>query len=608
MCGIFGTINIPISLETLKPLLFHRGPDAQTSFQLDNVQLHHFRLSILDHTGGFQPMHCNEWVTIFNGELYNHLDVRKKYLLDCKTNSDTETLLVAFQKLGSACLDEFDGMFAFVLFNKVTKQMFLARDRAGKKPLYIYQKGKSVVFSSELNALAKSLPLRPDIVNIDMFFKGSFIGENIAYEDVTELKGGEYAWIDTTNPIVKKTTWWSIFQQYEKHTNLTYQEAEEIVDAQLDAAVKRRIDSSDLEVGAFLSGGIDSGLVVQKAVQHNSKLKTFTVSLPGGYDESELAAVVAKAYNTNHHEITISFDNLKNDFEKIVSNYGEPFFDSSAIPSYYVSAAAKKYVTVILNGDGADELFGGYRRYVTTRYIDFYADKNYSFVNKLTKFLPIAHEKKSSYNYFYRLLTSLASPLNNRYWSLTSDVFQDAPEMYVRYSNKKLDDIFKLYIERVKYFAPLHKQMALDFEIILQGVLLKKMDIATMANSIEGRSPFLCKDFLENIPSYSPSYKIKGVTTKHLLRSLAKKHLPGQIFNQPKRGFEVPLKQWVNNDLKEIMFAYLSKPNKFTEQFIRIEFIDKLLQDNVPYSQEKRAKMLYQLLVTEIWAADNGYV
>lgn len=607
MCGIYGTLNRTIKLDNVIPFLRHRGPDAQTTWSEGNVQFHHFRLSILDLVGGVQPMHRNNLVVTFNGELYNHLDVRAKHNLVCETNSDTETLLAAFEKLGPACLDDFDGMFAFAIYDKQAKKIFLARDRAGKKPLYIYHQDNQLVFASELRAMSKTLDLRPNMNAIDLFIKGAFIGSETAYRNVRELQGGEYAIIDTETAKIEFHKWWSIDSHYDSAQNDDFNTAEEKTKQFIRNGVRRRIDSSDLEVGAFLSGGIDSGLVVAAASDISSNLKTFTVSMPGAYNEADLAKLVAQKYNTNHTEININFNNLKDDIFKIVTNYGEPFFDSSAIPSYYVSQEAKKHVTVILNGDGADELYAGYRRYVPSSKIDFYNQKSSAIWRMLKRMLPIAHEKKSKYNYLYRLVSTLSqkSPADV-YWSLTTDVFQSNPEAYIN-PNITNDTFINEFVKKHKNWNGLHKQMGLDFYILLQGILLKKMDIATMAHSLEGRSPFLCKEILEYTPGMNKNFKIKGKTTKHILRNIAKDWLPPTLFTQPKRGFEIPLKSWMNNELKELLFSYLNKENTFVNSFVKQKFVKGLLEKKINVSEEKRAKMLYQLMVTEMWASDNGF-
>ena len=276
--------------------------------------------------------------------------------------------------------------------------------------------------------------------------------------------------------------------------------------------MKRRVESSDLEVGSFLSGGIDSGIVSAIAKEYNSTLKTFTVSFDGEYDEAPLARLVADRYKTDHHEIRISYDHLRDDVEKILANYGEPFLDSSAIPSYYVSREAKKHLTVILNGDGGDEIFGGYRRYVPFAKYDFF--KPGFFVRNAAalfhSLLPAPRNRKSQYNYMYRLADLARKRSLPSYLSATIDSFEGFEEQLTG-SDSVLGQVQKDFdIINQSSLTGLQKIMNLDFDNILAGDLLVKMDIATMAHSLEGRSPLLSKELLEYIPALPDHYKIKG--------------------------------------------------------------------------------------------------
>ncbi|MDQ6761982.1 MAG: asparagine synthase C-terminal domain-containing protein, partial [Bacteroidota bacterium] len=295
---------------------------------------------------------------------------------------------------------------------------------------------------------------------------------------------------------------------------------------------------------------------------------------------------------------------LGNDIEKILSNYGEPFFDSSAIPSYYVSREAKKYVTVILNGDGADELFGGYRRYVPFAHYDFFK-KNYlikkgaSFVKRA---MPKAHNKKTLYNYLYRL-ASLASKSNLEiYLSAGVDIFEDYQQYIIDPGFDYLAQIKKDFeVIAGSKLSGLEKIMNLDFDTNLFDDLLVKMDIATMAHSVEGRSAFLSKELLEYVPGIADSYKIKGRVTKYLLRELAKKYLPPALINQPKRGFEIPLKTWIDNQLKVPVFDYLNAGQPYYKNFVDQKFVQNLLTKKINISSEKRAKILWTLFSLEVW-------
>ena len=609
MCGILGTINFEsLPHKVYHSFMLHRGPDAQQHSKIDNVDLYHFRLAIQDLSEeANQPMNYKKFHIVFNGEIYNHIELREKYGLNCSTSSDTETILHLFELLGPKMLDEFDGMFAMAIYNASEKKVFLARDRAGKKPLYYYQKGKQFAFASEQNTLRKIT--NPDIdYNIinQFFFIGSQFRENTVYKNVLELENGTYLEINLENFDYKKVQWWNILEAYNTKVNIGFEESKEQFNNLFDTAIKRRIESSDLEVGTFLSGGIDSGLVTAFASKYKSKLKTFTVAFDGAYNEAPLAALVAEKFNTDHTEINIDFSNLRNDFEGIVQNYGEPFMDSSAIPSYYVSKKAKEHLTVILNGDGADELFGGYRRYVPFAKYDFFTTPN--IVRKLSKVLhrvlPVSHDKKALYNYAYRLIGLMGETGVNTYLSATSDVFTGFENNFLQ-----VPDLEKLEktLNQVsgKLHSGLDKMMCMDFLTLLFGDLLVKMDIATMANSLEGRSPFLSKELLEFAPALPDNLKVNGKTTKFLLRQIAKEQLPIEIFNQPKRGFEIPLKSWIDNDLNDMLNDALLSSNNLYSQFIDKGFIEGLLNKRVKVSDEKRAKMLYSVLCLEIWNKEN---
>ncbi|CAN5283018.1 asparagine synthase (glutamine-hydrolyzing) [soil metagenome] len=606
MCGIAGAINFKLDQPNILERMGHRGPDEHQGYQSHNVDFFHLRLSILDIAGGKQPMNLgNRFTIIFNGQIYNHNKIRQQFGLKGNTSSDTETLLLLYEKFGTDFLQYLDGMFVFAIHDKQKNILFVARDRAGKKPLYYYNDGKKLVFASELNCLKGMLPLELEPQHFYEYLRlGSFYRSHTPYKNVTELPAGTFLTIDCTSLIINEKKWWNVHDQYLKTNDDDLPTALNKTDEYLHLAVKRRLESSDLEVGCFLSGGIDSGLVTAIASEYNKALKTFTVSFEGEYNEAPLAKLVADKYNTHHTEIKISFDHLTNDLEKIISNYGEPFFDSSAIPSYYVSREAKKHLTVILNGDGADELFAGYRRYVLFSKYDFFK-RNSLLKNTaaaLRNILPYSDNKKSKYNYLYRMLSLASKSDLEIYLSAGVDIFEDFESHIINNGADPLEHIkndFKKISD--SSISGLKKIMNMDFDTNLFGDLLVKMDIATMANSLEGRSPFLSKELLEYAPSLKDKLKINGTTTKFLLRQLAKKYLPEELVNQPKRGFEIPLKKWMDNELKQMTNDYISSSTALYKNFIETDFVIDLLHNRIKVPAEKRAKILYTLLSMEIW-------
>lgn len=603
MCGIAGSVHLPLDIPRLTRDLYHRGPDAQTTWTNQDLVLHHHRLAILDIASGNQPMHLEHLSIIFNGEIYNHEEVRARHGLSGKTHSDTETILLAFLKLGPACLHDFDGMFAFAIYDHRENRLFLARDRAGKKPLYYYEKDGRFAFASELNALQAQVKdaISDEAINHFLHY-GAFHASATPYRIIRELPPGHFAWLNLSGGPLKTERWWQIGDSYNRPVTDSLPEAREKTDQLLHKAVKRRLDASDLEVGSFLSGGIDSGLVTAIAAGYKPGLKTFTVSFTGSYDEAPLAKLVADKYKTAHTEIKISFDDLSKDIEKILSNYGEPFYDDSAIPSYYVSREARKHLTVILNGDGSDEIFGGYRRYVPFTRYDFFRKPAIltAAAGLAKKLIPVVHDKQTKLNYLYRLADLASQKGTGVYYSSTTDIFTGYEQFLQPLG--AADPVAGLLqaLNKSKH-SGLQKMMEMDFNCILPDILLVKMDIATMAHSLEGRSPFLSKELLEYVPGLPDNHKVRGTTTKYLLRSLAEKYLPETLVGQPKRGFEVPLRQWVDNELKEMIAGYLQAADSYSRRFVEPAFINNLLNRKLNLSDEKRAKMLYTLFALDVW-------
>ncbi len=599
MCGIAGTINFNnVDTQDIQNSLFHRGPDENGVYSYKNINLIHTRLSIQDINHGQQPYSYNGCTMVFNGEIYNHLHLREIYLQDFsfKSSSDTETLLYMYIKYKNDMFDKLDGMYAFCILDESSNKLVLARDRAGKKPLYVYKDTNSLMFASELNSFKTTVKsLEVDDEKISAYLRnGFFFKDTTPYKNIIEVDAGSVYEVDLKTLNIKQEKYFEILDIYKQYKLSNYKEAKDTLDTILHQSVKSRLLSSDLEVGAFLSGGIDSSLVVAIASEYTQNLKTFTVKFDGAFDESHLARLTANKYNTQHHELSISMD-LKNDIESILSNYGEPFMDSSAIPSFYVSKEAKKYVSVVLNGDGADELFGGYRRYVPSANNILNLA---SYFSPLLSVLPKSHDKKSSYNKIYRLLSMSSKNGLDFYNSATNDIFED---VYKFDNNSTFKEINK-FIKSIESqnISQLDKMLYMDFSMILKSDLLKKMDIASMSNSLEVRSPFLSKEMLEFVPRLADNFKIKNATTKYILRDLAKRYIPSELINQPKRGFEVPLKKWVENDLKDNIFDALSY-SSYSQNFVKKEFIDKLLKNKVNTSAEKRAKMLWTMYSLEIW-------
>jgi asparagine synthase (glutamine-hydrolysing) len=608
MCGILGGINIlPERLNSVLHRLAHRGPDETGFYSVGNISLHHTRLAIQDIERGKQPFYYENLVIIFNGEIYNHIELRARYGLKCLTNSDAETVLHLFKKIGESFLQELDGMFAMAIYDETSKVLFLARDRAGKKPLYYFLKDGEFVFGSELNALTPLNNFTVYEAGIAQYLRFGFIGDSTPYNEIFELEQGAWLKVKTSTLEIIKDKWWSIIDQYSRKNQMALKEAISHTEELLEKSIKRRIQSSDVEVGTFLSGGIDSGLITAYASGYSKRLKTFTVSFEGQFDESPYSSFVAKKYSTDHSVIRLDFSDIESKIEQILSSYGEPFGDSSAIPSYFVSSEARKYVKVILTGDGADELFGGYRRYVPFRYHNYFNSTSAQIrvCKTISSFLPAPANKEGWFNYLYRLVNLAGREGSGLYFSATTDIFEGFEVFFEPPRSISPDPITNFLNDLEKYeISGLKKLMALDFQFNLFGILLPKMDIASMNNSLECRSPFLSKELLEFVPGLNDNHKIHGFTTKYMLRQLARKKLPEHLHNLPKRGFEVPLLKWVNFDLHNLINDYLGT-GSFAENFVDKQFIRRLLDNRIRVPAEKRAKMIWYLLALEIWFRKN---
>ena len=596
MCGIAGFLNFNnLKLETIKDLLYHRGPDDQTDFSYQSLQLIHTRLSIQDVQNGSQPFVIGKFVIVFNGEIYNHQELRKLTKShNYRSNSDTETILALYIEMGAKIFDLVDGMFALCILNMKNNTLFFARDRVGKKPLYIFKRNNQFAFASELNVLSKCIKdLSIDEKSINTFLRCGFIPNSFTpYENISEVLPGHTYEFDLKTFKVSQNRFFSIEDLYRKSRSEIFEP--ERFDEIIHKSVKSRLLSSDFPVGIFLSGGIDSSIILEHSSRILSNIKTFTINFGGKNDESEIAKKLAKKYSTDHKTISIS-NSIHEKIEDILALYGEPFMDSSAIPSFYVSQAASKYVKVALNGDGADEQFGGYRRYVPL------ANNLLTFSKKLKplgSLLFNPSNKQSLYNYLFRLIQTSDKEGLDFYLSLTNDIFEDVYDFGNKNSYlKNFSDSINKYNEY--NFSKLNKALVTDTNILLPYDLLKKMDIATMANSIEVRSPFLSKYILEYSSNLQETEKVRGITTKYALRMMAKKY-GLENWNLSKKGFEVPLSRWVDHELKERIQDRLVA-NSYCSNFVSDDFIQKTLRNTNNIPNEKRAKILWSLYALEIW-------
>lgn len=624
MCGIAG-IRVRESRSAdwlhdrtirMARTIAHRGPDHEGVWLNDGkVSLASRRLAIVDLSpDGEQPMRTADgrYVIVLNGEIYNFIELRAELEsegLRFRGHSDTEVLLVAIDRWGLvAALERSVGMFAFAVWDAVESRLTLARDRAGKKPLYYAVEGEAFYFASEIKALRDGAGLRlstnPEAIHHYLSL-GYVPSPLTAYREIREVPAG--CWMEIKQDLTSRVErYWTLPEA--GHIRVSHAEAIEETERRLTVAVTQRL-RADVPVGAFLSGGIDSGLITAIAAQHSSRpLKTFTVTFGGGrFDEGPLAALVAKRYLTDHQTIHLSPD-IRDLLPRVVRAYDEPFADPSALPTYAVAEAAGQTIKVVLNGEGADELFAGYRRAVAARYVSPLAGvlEGVPGVRRIMGHLPRPTGFRTPYSFVYRMLRGLGLGPMERYLVWSSDGFTEDEKQALYREHRTLpptSSALDELLQRLAGRSPVDHFMAVDFALSLGDCLLVKMDIATMAHSLEARSPYLDHRLVEWAAGLPRPLMFSGSTTKPLLRRLAAKYLPREIIAAPKRGFEIPLIDWVRGDLfPMIADICLSQSGIMAEMFDRRQ-LERLIFTKSGLDDERWAKRLWILLMLAQWDA-----
>ena len=582
MCGIAGIVTqgrlADVERELLKRMtrtLHHRGPDGEGYYFDEHAGLGHRRLSIIDLDAGKQPMSNEDetvWVT-FNGEIYNYLDLRKDLIAKghkFKTESDTEVIVHLYEEVGERFSEQLRGMFAIGLWDKKARRLILTRDRIGKKPLYYSFIGNAVYFASEMKSLLHVPGFNRDIdlEALSDYFSLLYVpAPKAIFKSVRKVKPAHYLVIDASG--VRETCYWDLsFEDPEEKTEKQW--CEEFLSA-YEEAVRLRL-RSDVPLGAFLSGGVDSSSVV--ALMHKINGNRVTTCSVGfdekAFDESAVAAAFAASLGTDHHEERVRPDALAV-LDKLVWHYDEPYADSSAVPTYYVSQAARRHVTVALSGDGGDENFAGYRRYfhdcLEDRARSFMPDairrpvfgmlgQVYPKLDWAPRFLRAqatfrALSRRGVEGYFYSV--SAVKPEIKR--TILSGDLQSSLKSYDSLT------LFEDYYNRPKSADHLSRLQYLDIKTYLVDDILVKVDRASMANSLEVRSPLLDHVLMELIARMPSSLKLKGKTGKYIFKKALEPVLPREILTRPKQGFGVPLADWFRKDLKETTAAVLLQPD-----------------------------------------------
>lgn len=618
MCGINGIVKFNkekvsrAEVDLMNQEIKHRGPDDQGIFLDDNIGLGHLRLSIIDLSPkGHQPMIYShkkrEIVVVFNGEIYNFQEIREDLIqrgYKFNSGSDTEVLEATYLEYGFDCVEKMNGMFAFVIYDKQKNILFGARDRFGKKPLKYYLDDKKFIFSSELKAiLTQKVKREVDFEAINDYFTLQFVpAPKTGFKNIFKLPHASYFVLNLENKKLEIKKYWDL--DYSSKINLPEEELIEKIEKKLEESVEKRM-IADVEVGAFLSGGVDSSAVVALASKFKKQLKTFTIKFTEkDFDESKFAQKVAKKYKTEHREFLVKPDDMKAVIKKLIKQYEEPYADSSQLPTYILAQKTSKYVKVVLNGDGGDENFGGYDKY--TRHIAIPFLKFLPFKTLLANILLKISQQKDSFS-LYKISLFLRLLKNKdieRHFNFTHyfDVFYKNDFYKDEYREKfaKIQyDSFKKF-ERIGKLKGLDQIFYLDFNTYVPDDLMVKVDIATMANGLESRSPILDYEFVELCAKIGVDQKIDiWGRRKKIFKKMLEKYLDKDILYRKKKGFGVPIKHWFRGELKDELEKIIFDKNGLVLKMMREDKIRKLFESH--QNGQDHSKKLWSLMALNLW-------
>ncbi len=621
MCGIVGIINNGGRaverevLERMNGAIGHRGPDDDGFYIDENVGLAMRRLSIIDLAGGKQPIHnadLTKWI-VFNGEIYNYQEIRAD--LDKRghkfyTNSDTEAIIHLYDEYGAECLKYLRGMFAIAIWDTVEKTLFLARDRVGKKPLlYSHQPGGDLIFGSEFQALLvhPGISREVDYQAIDNYLSYLCVPAPMtAFAQIRKLEPGH--WLRWKDGEIETKRYW--LPDFSKKIKISETDAIEETTRILRESTRLRM-ISEVPLGAFLSGGVDSSTIVALMAQESSQpVKTFSIGFEEqDFSELKYAKMVARHVGAEYNEFIVR-PNALEVLPTLVEHYGEPYADSSAIPTYYVAKETRKHVTVALNGDGGDESFAGYERYAAMQIAEAYRKIPKNLRNALIEaplsFLPTSELRRSRVRDAKRFFSAANLPKTERYFRWMSTFDRSAKmDIYTRdFTAAVSDQNASLVMD--KWFAKANGSGLLDATLLadqmtyLPNDLLVKVDIASMANSLEARSPFLDHKLIEFAASLPENLKMRRFETKSLLKKVALRLVPKEAIYRRKMGFGVPVGKWFRGEMKDFVREVLLSQKSLERGIVKPEMIRKYVEEHTDATRD-HAFQIWTLLMLELW-------
>jgi asparagine synthase (glutamine-hydrolysing) len=610
MCGIAGFIdkgcvseNAEERLHAMCNIIRHRGPDEQGIWLGDGAALGMRRLSIIDIAGGHQPIFNEDKsiLVVFNGEIYNYQSL-KKALQErghtFQTQSDTEVIVHAYEEYGDDCPERLRGMFAFALWDRKRQRLLLARDRFGKKPLNYYWDGQRLIFGSEIKSLlVAGIPRTINPIALDEYLVYAYVPTpHTLFQDVQKLPPAHILIYEHGQITLQR--YWDI--SFRPTCNDDETTAIEHTRRLLEDAISVRL-MSDVPLGAFLSGGLDSSIVVGLMSQMTGRpVKTFSI----GFDEDDFSELpyarkVAQHFGTDHHEFCVRSD-LVSALPQLVWAYDEPFGDSSMLPTYYVSKLAREHVTVVLTGDGGDEIFGGYDHYgreCNTSRIPSWLRALLACASQL---IPDGMRGKRRFGTMHHDLATRCIEILARFPQGTRLALY-TPNHFAALGEHDPFESQKHFYRQVADLDMLTQMQYVDTHAYLPDDILVKVDKATMLNSLEARAPLLDHHLVEYVASLQPGLRIRDGKLKYLLKQVAKDFLPPEILTRPKQGFAVPIKHWFRGDLTAYAGEILGSPIARQRGIFNQEFIDTLLSTHAQTTLVNHSSAIWTLLCLELW-------
>lgn len=606
MCGIVGfNWNDKSLLKEMTDSIKHRGPDDEGFYCDTNVSLGHRRLAIIDLSEkGKQPMQCGDNIIVYNGEIYNFIDIKNELIQKDHqfiSHSDTEVLLHAYEEWGEKCVEKLNGMWAFCIFNTKKNKLFLSRDRFGEKPLYYYADQEKFIFASELKAIRKHLlDLKINSTALNYYFYQKYIGGSLTiFDSVLKLKPAHNLIYDLNLKTYSTYAYYNLEDEIEKVSQIPVSEKKEMIKYLTCDATEKRI-IADVTVGSFLSGGIDSSLIsaiIAKKVEH---FKTFSIGFKEkSFDEIPFSKMVAEYISTEHLYEYVDID--ENLISHIISNMDEPFGDSSIVPVFLLSKMTRKYVTVALSGDAGDEIFGGYDTYIGFKIAKYFPSFLLKGMRMITNLIPPSDAKVSFIFKVKRFLSNGDADINRRHldWMAT---FADEQRKKLLMGN------YFPSTNLIQYKTPAKNELLTvqlnDIYNYLAEDILKKTDTASMLNSLEVRVPFLDPRLVPLVLSLPDNYKIRKLNSKWLLKKIARSFIPKEIINRKKRGFTVPVSKWIKES--QLIKECLTSEGSFQHGLLNKEYVIDLFNEHINNKQDN-ARQLWLIFVFNYWWKSNIY-